>query len=109
MRKVTWKENSDGKDLKGGFVRSAFIRGRWYWNFYESSQLKWSVTGNGDLKENANWTGSFLIDGITHSNRDGKEVKFLSTPHDAIAPKEYALIFANETDAMHFNGEEVGQ
>lgn len=105
MRNVTLKKYGAGKDLKGGFVQSELVNGSWYWDFYESRQLKWSLTCSGSLKKNAEFTHSFSIDKIIHSRREDKKVHFSFKPFLTGEVEEYTLIFANDNDAKTFNGE----
>lgn len=107
MHNVTLKYK--GKEYKGGLVQSELDYGIWLWNFYESSQLKWSLTNRGDLKEDAKIFKEFSVDRIRNSGRNDREVNITYRPRGREDLESYCLVFASKKDAMIFNGEANGQ
>lgn len=105
MRNVCVSGNILKRDYEGGFVESRLHDGLWSWLFYESRH----VNQGGSLKENADWSLLFTIDGIVSSNRRRRQVDFTYKPYRQADPEAYTLSFATENEAKVFNGEAIGQ
>lgn len=107
MRNVTLRHG--GEEYKGGLIKSELRRDKWSWDFYDSSQLKWSFTGSGGLRKGAKFFEWFSIDAIDKSERSGNEVTIWHKLFDESFFDVYTLVFASESDAMVFNGEAGSQ
>lgn len=87
---------------KGGHVRSRLENGIWYWSFYESSQLKWSLTSTGGLKKDAEIFKSFPMDGTYEPVRVKNRVYLTHKTLAGGGNLVYTFDFAKEKDAETF-------